>query len=254
MRDDGRGQHWRSVARARLEPLVQDVNREWEALDWFAIEHLLDGDRVEGAAFRWSSYFARRSIGLPALQELAGAAVDGRRLSPLEAVRRVVDRMVAVGREGWEDRDGTKIEDWLRSIGEGGRVAAIRDAVTWVTASRSQLNWPPRDVRSRDEGTTWVTIKRDVVSLKTRIDLGPARTPGVIETAVPTPRTRVSLGYVALVRAIDSGVLPDSVTAIHLPCGERTRVEPTDDALERVLDLCALAIGRWAAAAGTGSG
>ena len=45
-------------------------------------------------------------------------------MTPVEAVTLVVDRLVAVGREGWADRDGAELEDWLCSIGDGGRVAA----------------------------------------------------------------------------------------------------------------------------------
>ena len=42
-------------------------------------------------------------------------------MTPLDAVSRVVARLTAVGREGWADRDDAKVEDWLCSIGDGGR-------------------------------------------------------------------------------------------------------------------------------------
>ncbi len=150
---DGRGLAWRDRARARLEPLIAEVDCGRTTLGWFDIERLLDG-RDSSDGFRWSAVFMRRTIGLPALQELAAATHDGRRLTPLEAVTRVVDRMVAVGRDGWADREGAEPEDWLSSVGEGGRAAATRDAVTWVTACRTQLTWPPRDIRARGEGTS----------------------------------------------------------------------------------------------------
>ena len=186
---DRRGIEWRARARERLEPIVADVHAERTTLGWFDVERLLDGrDPTNG--FRWSALFMRRTIGLPALQELAAATHDGRRLTPIEAVTRVVDRMVAVGREGWADRDGAEPEDWLRSVGEGGRAAAIRDAVTWVTACRTQLMWPPRDIRARGEGTAYATVRKDVLSLSTRIDLGSWKQPGVIEPSAPTEHTR----------------------------------------------------------------
>ena len=183
----------------RLEPLVADVECDRTTLSWFDIERLLDG-RDASDGFRWSAAFMRRTIGLPALQELAAATHDGRRLTPIEAVTRVVDRMVAVGRDGWADRDGAEPEDWLCSVGEGGRAAAIRGAVTWVTACRSQLMWPPRDVRARGEGTSYVSVRKDVLSLSTRIDLGSWKQPGVIEPAqrpigrVPASVTSPSCG------------------------------------------------------------
>jgi hypothetical protein len=89
-------------------------------------------------------------------------------------------------------------------------------------------------------------VRKDVLSLKARIDLGPTKTPGVIETGLPHRRTPLALGYVALVRAIDAGVLPDSVTALHLPSGDRTHVAPTEELLGEVLDVCARALSSWA--------
>ena len=242
---DGRGLEWRDRSRARLEPLVAEVDCDRTTLSWFDIERLLDG-RDASDGFRWSAIFLRRTIGLPALQELAAATHDGRRLTPIEAVTRVVDRMVAVGREGWADRDGAEPEDWLCSVGEGGRAAAIRDAVTWVTACRTQLAWPPRDIRARGEGTSYASVRKDVLSLSARIDLGSWKQPGVIEPGTPTAHTRASLGYIALVRTADTGVLPESVTAVHLAAGDRTQVISTDEVLEEALALCAFAIERWA--------
>jgi hypothetical protein len=242
---DRRGIEWRARARERLEPVVADVDAERTTLGWFDVERLLDGrDPSEG--FRWSALFMRRTIGLPALQELAAATHDGRQLTPIEAVTRVVERMVAVGREGWADREGAEPEDWLRSVGEGGRAAAIRDAVTWVTACRTQLMWPPRDIRARGEGTAYATVRKDVLSLSTRIDLGSWKQPGVIEPSAPTEHTRASLGYIALVRTMDTGVIPASVTALHLASGDRTTVVIDDAALDEVLDLCTYALTRWA--------
>ena len=243
---DGRGLDWRSRIRARLEPIVADLEAPRTTLNWFDIERLLD-DRHVSAPFQWNAAFARRSIGLPALQELAAATLDGRRLTPLDAVTRVIERLVAVGREGWADRDGAELEDWLCSIGEGGRSATARDALTWVTACRSQLRWPPRDIRARGEGTTYATVRKDVLSLSARIDLGPGRTPGVIEAGAPTEHSRISLAYIALVRTMDAGVVPETVTALHLASGDRTVVAATDEALDEVLELTAYAITRWAA-------
>ncbi len=89
-------------------------------------------------------------------------------------------------------------------------------------------------------------MRKDVLSLSTRIDLGSWKQPGVIEPGAPTDHTRASLGYIALVRTTDAGVLPESVTAVHLASGDRTRVIPTDEVLEEALALCAFAIERWA--------
>jgi hypothetical protein len=228
---------------------VAEVEPKRATLGWFEIQRLL-GERGDGNAasppFRWSARFARRSIGLPALQELAAATADHRKMTPVEAVTLVVDRLVGAGREGWDDRDDATIEDWLCSIGEGGRAAATRDAVTWVTACRTQIRWPPHDVRAARDGSWFATIRKDVLALRARIDLGPAKAPGVIEAILPNAWTSLALGYLALVRSIDVGVLPDSVTALHLPSGDRTQVVPTDELLGEVLDLCAGAISAWA--------
>ncbi len=249
MPDSGRGRAWRAEALDRLAPLVAEVEPKRATLGWFEIQHLL-GERGDGNAasppFRWSARFARRSIGLPALQELAAATADHRKMTPVEAVTLVVDRLVGAGREGWAEREDASIEDWLCSIGEGGRAAATRDAVTWVTACRTQIRWPPHDVRAARDGSWFATIRKDVLALRARIDLGPARAPGVIEASLPHPWTSLALGYLALVRSIDVGVLPDSVTALHLPSGDRTQVVPTDELLGEVLDLCAGAISAWA--------
>lgn len=249
MPDSGRGRVWRAEALDRLAPLVAEVEPKRATLGWFDIDRLLgerEGTNAGSPPFRWSARFARRSIGLPALQELAAATADNRKMTPVGAVTLVVDRLVAVGREGWADRDDATVEDWLCSIGEGGRAAVTRDAVTWVTACRTQVRWPPHDVRASRDGSWYATIRTDVLSVRARIDLGPARAPGVIESGVPHPRTPLALGYIALVRAIDAGVLPDTVTALHLPSGDRTQVIPTDELLGVVLDLCASAIGAWA--------
>jgi hypothetical protein len=247
MPDSGRGRDWRARAIDRLLPLVADLEGDTKraSVGWFDIEQLL-GERDASRPFRWSARFARREIGLPALQELAAASEDNRKMTPVEAVVLVVRRLVSVGREGWADREGAAIEDWLCSIGDGGRAAATRDAVSWVTACRTQIRWPPRDVRAPREGTWFGTVRKDVLALRARIDLGPARAPGVILTSAPQRRTQLSLAYIALVRAIDAGVLPDRVTALHLPSGDRTHVVPTDETLRDVLDLCARAIRRWA--------
>ncbi|RPI10966.1 MAG: hypothetical protein EHM63_02385, partial [Actinobacteria bacterium] len=167
MPDSGRGRAWRAEALDRLSPLVAEVDAKRATLGWFDIERLLGEREGENAAtppFRWSARFARRSIGLPALQELAAAAADHRKMTPAEAVTLVVDRLVGAGREGWADRDDASIEDWLCSIGEGGRAAATRDATTWVTACRTQIRWPPHDVRAARDGGWWATIRKDVLS------------------------------------------------------------------------------------------
>ena len=247
MADSGRGREWRARALDRLSPLVAEVDAPRTTLSWFGVlDQLGERDERDDEPFRWSALKARRQIGLPALQELSAATQDRRKMTPLVAVTRVVERMTAVGREGWADRDDAKIEDWLRSIGDGGRAAATRAAVTWVTACRTQVRWPPHDIRSRDEGNAYATIRKDVLSLSARIDFGPWVRPGVVESNAPTPRTPMSLGYVALIRSVEYGVLPQAVTAIHLGSGDRTQIETTDALLDDVLDLCNDAITRWA--------
>ncbi len=204
MPDSGRGRSWRAAAIERLAPLVAEVEPKRTTFGWFDVERLLgerDGTNEASAPFRWSARFARRSIGLPALQELAAATADHRKMTPVEAVTLVVARLTGAGREGWADRDDAAIEDWLCSIGEGGRAAATRDAVTWVTACRTQVRWPPHDVRAARDGSWFATIRKDVLSLRARIDLGPAKSPGVIEATLPHRRTPLALGYLALVRS-----------------------------------------------------
>jgi hypothetical protein len=227
-----------------LAPIVADVDAPRTTLSWFGLLEALD--EHDGEAFRWTALKARRQIGLPALQELAAATEDHRKMTPLDAVSRVVARLTAVGREGWADRDDAKVEDWLCSIGDGGRAAATRAAVTWVTACRTQVRWPPHDIRARDEGSVYATIRKDVLSLSSRIDFGPWTRPGVIDNSAPTQRTSMSLGYIALTRTIDRGVMPEVVTALHLGSGDRTQIETSDALLGDVLDFCAEAITRWA--------
>ena len=72
-------------------------------LSWFGLLEALD--EHDGEAFRWTALKARRQIGLPALQELGRGDEDHRKMTPLDAVSRVVARLTAVGREGWADRD-----------------------------------------------------------------------------------------------------------------------------------------------------
>jgi hypothetical protein len=244
MPDSGRGREWRAHALDRLAPIVADVDAPRTTLSWFGLLEALD--EHDGEPFRWTALKARRQIGLPALQELAAATEDHRKMTPLDAVSRVVARLTAVGREGWADRDDAKVEDWLCSIGDGGRAAATRAAVTWVTACRTQVRWPPHDIRARDEGSVYATIRKDVLSLSSRIDFGPWTRPGVIDNSAPTHRTSVSLGYIALTRTIDRGVMPEVVTALHLGSGDRTQIETSDALLGDVLDFCAEAITRWA--------
>jgi hypothetical protein len=244
MPDSGKGREWRGRALDRLAPLVAELDVPRTTLTWFGLLEALD--EHDSAPFRWTSLKARRQIGLPALQELAAATEDHRKMTPLDAVTRVVERLTGVGREGWADRDDAKVEDWLCSIGDGGRAAATRAAVTWVTACRTQVRWPPRDIRSRDEGSVYATIRKDVLSLSARIDFGPWTRPGVIDNSAPTRRTPLSLGYIALTRTIERGVMPEVVTALHLGSGDRTQIETTDALLDDVLEFCAGAVGRWA--------
>jgi hypothetical protein len=244
MPDSGRGREWRTHALDRLAPIVADVDAPRTTLSWFGLLEAMD--EHDGEPFRWTALKARRQIGLPALQELAAATEDHRKMTPLDAVSRVVARLTAVGREGWADRDDAKVEDWLCSIGDGGRAAATRAAVTWVTACRTQVRWPPHDIRARDEGSVYATIRKDVLSLSSRIDFGPWTRPGVIDNSAPTQRTSMSLGYIALTRTIDRGVMPEVVTALHLGSGDRTQIETSDALLGDVLDFCAEAINRWA--------
>jgi hypothetical protein len=243
MPDSGRGREWRARALERLSPIVHEVDAPRTTIGWFGLLELLGEHDPE--PFRWTALNARRSIGLAALQELAAATVDHRTLTPIDAVARVIDRLVAVGRDGWSDRDDAELEDWLASVGDGGRAAATRAAITWVTACRTQVRWPPHDIRARGEGNVYAAIRRDVLSLSARIDLGPWKWPGVVENSAPTSRTPLALGYIALVRTIDRGVLPEAVTAVHLASGDRTQVDTTDAVLDDVLDLCAEAITRW---------
>ncbi len=235
-----------SGACERLEPLVANVDAPRATLSWFHISRLLGGDDEDDAPFQWSASKARAWIGLSVLRELSAATEDRRHLTPLDAVNRVVDRRVAVGREGWADREGAKLDDWLCSIGDGGRAAVIREAVTWVTACRTQLKWPPHDIWERDEGSCYVNVRDEVLTLSTAIHLGSWKAPGIIDPNPPTPHTRAALGFIALVRTMKTGALPDRVTALHLASGDRTRVVTTDDVLEEVVDLCAWAISRWA--------
>ncbi len=244
MPDSGRGREWRARALERLTPLVADFDAPRTTLSWFGLLEALD--EHAGEPFHWTALKARRQIGLPALQELAAATEDHRKMTPLDAVTRVVERLTAVGREGWADRDDARVEDWLCSIGDGGRAAVTRAAVTWVTACRTQVRWPPHDIRARDEGSVYATVRKDVLSLSARIDFGPWTRPGVIDNSTPTRRTPLSLGYIALTRTIDRGVMPAALTALHLGSGDRTQVETTDALLDDVLDLCAEAVTRWA--------
>ncbi len=244
MPDSGRGREWRTHALDRLAPIVADVDAPRTTLSWFGLLEAMD--EHDGEPFRWTALKARRQIGLPALQELAAATEDHRKMTPLDAVSRVIARLTAVGRESWADRDDAKVEDWLCSIGDGGRAAATRAAVTWVTACRTQVRWPPHDIRARDEGSVYATIRKDVLSLSSRIDFGPWTRPGVIDNSAPTQRTSMSLGYIALTRTIDRGVMPEVVTALHLGSGDRTQIETSDALLGDVLDFCAEAINRWA--------
>ena len=98
-------------------------------------------------------------------------------MTPVEAVTLVVDRLVASAAKDGPTGTTPRLEDWLCSIGEGGRAAVTRDAVTWVTACRTQVRWPPHDVGRHETEAGIATVCKDVLSLRARIDLGPGEHP-----------------------------------------------------------------------------
>ena len=127
--------------------------------------------------------------------------------------------------------------------GEPRRSAA---AVTWVTACRTQLAWPPRDIRARGEGTSYASVRKDVLSLSARIDLGSWKQPGVIEPGTPTAhRAPASVTSPSCARRTLE-CSPSRSPPCTLQSGDRTQVISTDEVLEEALALCAFAIERWA--------
>jgi hypothetical protein len=118
------------------------------------------------APFEWSARPAGRVLGLAALRECAADP----RLTPAQAARNAL-RTRRSGRPapGWNG----SLDRWLASLSPGGRRAVLVEALDWVTAVHSALDWgrigPDASVGGSD--LWWNSSHRQGVGVRARAEL-----------------------------------------------------------------------------------
>lgn len=222
-----RMQWWRDAARAELDDAATGLPADGRLeLSAWSIPRLLTGDVLD-EPFTWSAAKVRKTVAVPALDDLAAAPGS----APLDAVRRTIERLAS-------EHGGPG--PWLRGLSAAGRCAVERDAVVWVTAARLQLPWPPRVSLAR-VNYSWPGGPAPYV-VKGGSDLratsaGPPVL-GILTNGEPGPATDAELAHLALAATL-GGPVPGQVVARHLASNQRTALDVDDTLLRDALDRCA---------------
>lgn len=225
-----RMQRWREVARAELDAAADGLAPDGRLdLSPWSVARLLTGEPMD-EPFTWSAAKVRKTVAIPALDDLAGAPGS----APLDAVRRTIERLAS-------ERTGPG--PWLRSLSAAGRCAVERDATVWVTAARLQLPWPPRVSLAR-VNYSWPSGSAPYV-VKGGSDLravspGPAVL-GVLTNREPGPEVDAELAHIALAATV-GGPVPGQVVARHLASNQRSARDVDDGLLRDALDRCVAAL------------
>jgi hypothetical protein len=173
--------------------------------------------------FRWSSWTARRSVGLAAVR----LGLEGRAATPSDAVARVMSDPggpLGVGRQG-----PGSCADWLSSLAPPARSIVAAEATAWATRLWTSLDWGRLDPRQLSVGGPdrwwrWSGTGRAArIALRGRADIrirvgatvGDGLSHGahlVVLDGHPGAATRHGLMLSALVDALSSLRSPESST------------------------------------------
>ncbi len=203
------------------------------------------------APFRWKPAFARRSLGLAAVE----ACAAGRFRAPAQAVGPIADEAVSEWqRTGWR---AFHWEPWLAGLARGARAVVLADAVGWASGLWVSLDWTALspDVRFVGAYDQWACPGTRTIRLKARSELrvplaapvpSPVRGPSPdrhaalvsVRSGCPAPGWADELVFVALVAGVRSPSHPVPVRVMGLwpDAGIHRCVEIDAFSVDRVTD------------------
>ncbi|MGH8996743.1 MAG: hypothetical protein ACRDYB_12045 [Acidimicrobiales bacterium] len=230
----------------------------------------LDGTIGTDQPFAWKPAFARRSLGLAAID----ACLQHRYGTPAEAVAAVADEAVATWMQtGWRTFHW---EPWFGGLAVGARSAVLAEAATWATALWSAVDWnqfvPVPTVGGPDD--QWICTAARTVRLKARSELrigvpGPAccrnghdgadpvgadTGPPValvsVSSGVPSEEWPSELGFLALVASLrsPSRPVPARVAGLWPDSGDQRMIDVDAEVLQQAADRVVDTVVQWAAA------
>ncbi len=221
--------------------------------------------------FAWKPVFARRSLGLAAVQ----ACAEGRFRGPAEAVGPLAAHAVDEWRRtGWRTFHW---EPWFAGLGAGARAAVLAEAATWASPLWASADWCALRGRSRIGGTDdlWTCPGPRTVRLKGRCEArvaattaaGPGDGPGTpgpalvsVSCGIPRADWAAELAYLALVAALrdPDQPVPARVVGLWPEAGMRRTAEIDEhllaDSADRVIGAVGLVARAHVGTDGDGGG
>jgi hypothetical protein len=221
-----------SSVRTILQRDVQSVMRRIDRaeplrVDPYRVRKTASGEADGERPFEWNPWTARRSLGLEAVRACLGRP----RLTPLEATRAAVDRLI---RRTSEDTGAGSLAGWLASLRLGARAVVEAEATLWATQLLSAVQWTEPATRLVGFDRSVVLFEAPRVILRGRVDLelrpavmgegAPTVPTGgllVVMTGHPLPSARLELAVSALAAALSnrSGVTPARIVGLWPQCG-----------------------------------
>lgn len=227
----------RSLLRRDVAQATRDLERPGPMrIDPYRVRALASAVSPPELPFEWNPWTARRPLGLEAVRTCLGRP----RLSPLEAARDTIDRLV---RRSKEDASAGTLADWLAGLPLGGRSVVQAEAALWATQLLSALEWqrPATRLVGFDRSVVPCESPRVIVRGRLDVELRPARPPDgeprdpaggvlVMMTGHPLPSARLELALSALTAALSDrpGAVPARIVGYWPQCGR---------ALELSIDL-----------------
>jgi hypothetical protein len=191
--------------------------------------------------FAWKPLFARRSLGLAAVQ----ACAEGRFRAPADAVGPLAEHAVDEWRRtGWRTFHW---EPWFAGLGRGARAVVLAEATTWATPLWASADWAALGARARIGGPDdlWTCPGTPAVRMKGRCearvapiagDAGPALVS--VSCGSPSDAWADELGFLALVTALATpgAPLPSRVAGLWPDAGLRLTVDVDEASLSSAAD------------------
>ncbi|MGB3412000.1 MAG: hypothetical protein WBA45_12480 [Microthrixaceae bacterium] len=211
-------------------------------------------DQVERDPYIESAFNARRRIGLIVMRQLtlnASPAAGDRgtttvsRTGPPGSKREPSTgrSMMAAVESIMESSDGwpLNLRNWVESLDGAGRAAVVATTIAWCEGALRLVGTDPRITWTDPQYSSPLDLPGRRVRLQANIDaamgtLGTGERLFVVSEALPSPRERITAGFVALVRAIGAGAAPERVTIGAPSRGSMERYEVTEELLELAVD------------------
>ena len=241
----------RSILERDVVSMTRHIDRsEPLRIDPFRVRRVVAGVPDLERPFQWNPWTARRRLGLEAVRTSLGRP----RLSPLEATRDAIDRLV---RRAPEDGPAGSLSRWIAELSLGARAVVEAEAVLWATQLLSAVLWTRAGTRlvGFDRSIVPCDAPRVIVRGRVDVELRPDGRPDrdertqtggvlVMMTGHPLPSARLELAVTALVTALSDrpGVVPARVVGFWPQSGRALSLPIEVDLLLRGCEAVGSAI------------